>query len=158
MLPVDFIQGPVALLGDASHPTLPYQGQGAAMAVEDGAILGLLLDRWQEQGPSSSGRKRHSELTSLMLLYEDMRQERAKINGEGAMLTRHYYHLPDGPAQIARDEHLATMPLTAWKGKSEWNWADAEYQQTLLGFDALADTMERFEKWNVSGASTQSVL
>jgi len=27
-------QGTLALLGDASHPTLPYQGQGAAMAVE----------------------------------------------------------------------------------------------------------------------------
>ncbi|KAK5025884.1 hypothetical protein LTR13_010348 [Exophiala sideris] len=36
-------KGSVALLGDACHPTLPYQGQGAAMAVEDGASLGRLL-------------------------------------------------------------------------------------------------------------------
>jgi salicylate hydroxylase len=29
----------VTLLGDAAHPTLPYLAQGAAMAIEDGAIL-----------------------------------------------------------------------------------------------------------------------
>ncbi|MED5358994.1 MAG: FAD-dependent monooxygenase [Pseudomonadota bacterium] len=27
------------LIGDAAHPTLPYLAQGAAMAVEDAAIL-----------------------------------------------------------------------------------------------------------------------
>src|SRR6202008_64795 len=29
----------VTLLGDAAHPTLPYLAQGAAMAIEEGAIL-----------------------------------------------------------------------------------------------------------------------
>lgn len=31
--------GPIAMLGDAVHPMPPYLGQGAAMAVEDGAML-----------------------------------------------------------------------------------------------------------------------
>jgi hypothetical protein len=60
--------------------------------------------------------------------------------------------------EIARDEHLASMPSTAWKGKSAWNWADAGYQQNLLGFDVFADTRKRFEEWNVCGASTQIAL
>jgi salicylate hydroxylase len=30
----------IALLGDAAHPMLPFMGQGAAMAIEDGVILG----------------------------------------------------------------------------------------------------------------------
>ena len=34
------ISGRVALLGDAAHPMLPFMGQGAAMAIEDGVILG----------------------------------------------------------------------------------------------------------------------
>jgi len=34
----------VTLLGDAAHPTLPYLAQGAAMAVEDGAVLTRALD------------------------------------------------------------------------------------------------------------------
>ena len=35
-----FVQGPVVLLGDAAHPMLPFMGQGAAMAIEDGVVLG----------------------------------------------------------------------------------------------------------------------
>ncbi|KAL5360649.1 hypothetical protein BJX96DRAFT_165316 [Aspergillus floccosus] len=35
----------VALLGDAAHPLLPFLGQGAAMAVEDGLSLGAILSR-----------------------------------------------------------------------------------------------------------------
>ena len=36
-------QGPVTLLGDAAHPMLPYLAQGAAMAIEDAAVLGRRL-------------------------------------------------------------------------------------------------------------------
>src|SRR5581483_8506507 len=32
-------KGPATLLGDAAHPTLPYLAQGAAMAIEDAAVL-----------------------------------------------------------------------------------------------------------------------
>jgi salicylate hydroxylase len=35
--------GRVTLLGDAAHPTLPYLAQGAAMAIEDGAVLSRAL-------------------------------------------------------------------------------------------------------------------
>ena len=33
----------VTLLGDAAHPTLPYLAQGAAMSIEDGAVLTRVL-------------------------------------------------------------------------------------------------------------------
>ena len=32
--------GPVALIGDAAHASLPYLAQGAAMALEDAVVLG----------------------------------------------------------------------------------------------------------------------
>ena len=35
--------GRVTLLGDACHPTLPFMAQGAAMAIEDGAVLARCL-------------------------------------------------------------------------------------------------------------------
>jgi salicylate hydroxylase len=35
--------GPVALLGDAAHPMLPFLAQGAAMAIEDGAVAARCL-------------------------------------------------------------------------------------------------------------------
>jgi salicylate hydroxylase len=37
--------GPVALLGDAAHPMLPYLAQGAAMAIEDAAVAAQCLAR-----------------------------------------------------------------------------------------------------------------
>ena len=40
----------VTLLGDACHPMTPYMAQGAAMAIEDAAVLSRCLDgvepRW----------------------------------------------------------------------------------------------------------------
>ena len=36
--------GPVTLLGDAAHPMLPFLAQGAAMAIEDAAILSRCLE------------------------------------------------------------------------------------------------------------------
>ena len=38
-------QGPVALIGDAAHPMLPYLAQGAAMAIEDAAVAAQCLAR-----------------------------------------------------------------------------------------------------------------
>ena len=35
----------MTILGDAAHATLPYLAQGAAMAVEDGAILSRALEQ-----------------------------------------------------------------------------------------------------------------
>ena len=36
-------RGRVAVLGDAAHPMLPYLGQGACQAIEDGAVLATAL-------------------------------------------------------------------------------------------------------------------
>lgn len=35
-----WVKGRIALLGDAAHPMLPYMGQGASSAIEDGVVLG----------------------------------------------------------------------------------------------------------------------
>ena len=37
-------EGRITLLGDACHPTLPFMAQGAAMAIEDAAVLAGCLD------------------------------------------------------------------------------------------------------------------
>ena len=40
---VEWTSGLVSLLGDASHPMVPFMAQGAAMAIEDAAILARCL-------------------------------------------------------------------------------------------------------------------
>ncbi len=38
-------RGPVTLIGDAAHPTLPYLASGAVMALEDAVVLGQEVER-----------------------------------------------------------------------------------------------------------------
>lgn len=41
-----WVEGRVALLGDACHPSLPFLAQGAVMALEDACILGRAFDEY----------------------------------------------------------------------------------------------------------------
>lgn len=59
-----FTKNRVALIGDAAHPMLPFFGMGAAMAMEDGAIIARCLT---ELGPPDQAFKQ----------YEILRMERA---------------------------------------------------------------------------------
>ncbi|WP_439619023.1 FAD-dependent monooxygenase [Shinella sp.] len=59
-------QGRMVLLGDACHPMKPHMAQGAAMAIEDAAMLARCL---QEVGPNA--------YATAFALYEANRRERA---------------------------------------------------------------------------------
>jgi salicylate hydroxylase len=130
------------------------------MAVEDGAILGLLLARVQRRNLSPLPTVRNAQLTSVLQLYEQLRKQRTEVNVSGAVLTREFYHLPDGESQLNRDRELSELPTAKWQGPSKWNWGDAKYQKSLLGFDVLADAENRFDQWsrNGFGAVISSVL
>ncbi|EQL01931.1 salicylate hydroxylase [Ophiocordyceps sinensis CO18] len=41
---------PVCLLGDAGHPMMPHQSQGACMAIEDAAALGIVFSKTNFDG------------------------------------------------------------------------------------------------------------
>ncbi|MDE2285374.1 MAG: FAD-dependent monooxygenase [Hyphomicrobiales bacterium] len=49
--------GNVTLLGDACHPMTPYMAQGAAMAIEDAAILARCLEGVDRDGVASAFRR-----------------------------------------------------------------------------------------------------
>ena len=49
-----WVEGNVALLGDACHPMTPYMAQGAAMAIEDAAILSRCLDGVDRDGVAAA--------------------------------------------------------------------------------------------------------
>ncbi|XWX01650.1 hypothetical protein V2A60_009678 [Cordyceps javanica] len=137
-----------ALLGDACHPSLPYLGQGAAMAVEDGATLGALLSRYNATKIAQDQCQQNQQISRLLHLYQDLRKSRAEILVAGATDTRHYYHLPDGSAQEKRDEELAKLSGMSWNGPCVFNWGDAEYQKNLLSFDAGAHAAEGMKDWD----------
>jgi salicylate hydroxylase len=87
--------GAVALLGDAAHPMFPFLGQGAAQAIEDAAVLAACI-------VAGSG-----EPAAALRRYERIRRPRATRIQELSRGRQETNHLPDGPAQQARDAALA---------------------------------------------------
>jgi salicylate hydroxylase len=49
----EWTEGPVALLGDAAHPMLPFLGIGATLALEDAVLLGRSLAEAPGQSPGA---------------------------------------------------------------------------------------------------------
>ncbi|EPQ53357.1 FAD/NAD P-binding domain-containing protein [Gloeophyllum trabeum ATCC 11539] len=88
--------GRIVLLGDACHPMLPYRAQGAAMAIEDAAVLGNLFSRVSHQ----------SQIKPLLHAYMSLRLPRTADTQNQSRLNQHIFHLPDGPEQEKRDEAM----------------------------------------------------
>ncbi|CAK1367378.1 unnamed protein product [Cercospora beticola] len=146
-----WVQGNAVLLGDACHPTLPYQAQGAAMAVEDGAVLGYLLSVYQRDLQAEDGKLHAEPITSVLKLYEKMRKRRTTLNVAGADQNRIFYHMHDGPEQQERDAEMAGFDFE--KGRSSRGWLDSEYNKDLLGYDAVEDAAAVYRQWRTPTAS-----
>jgi salicylate hydroxylase len=58
-------KGRATILGDAAHPMLPYLGQGACQAMEDGVVLAMALDQMAD------------DPTGALKMYERVRLPRA---------------------------------------------------------------------------------
>ncbi|KAK1543947.1 hypothetical protein CPAR01_04580 [Colletotrichum paranaense] len=142
--------GRIALLGDACHPTLPYQAQGAAMAVEDGAVLGKLLGQLESSGLYHDGTR--DTVLGMLEIYENLRKSRTTINVQGARSNQRAYHLPDGPIQESRDAWLRSEPRGA--SLDGFTLADTAYLEVILGFDALEECVDAFEHWKAGQSQT----
>jgi salicylate hydroxylase len=113
-------RGRVTLLGDAAHPMLPYLGQGACQAIEDGAVLATALSAAGADPPAGLGR------------YERTRRPRASR----VVLTARERGLSN---------HL-TSPFAAWRRDLAIAWRkrvhprDPEGRGTawLAGYDATS--------------------
>ncbi|KAK5394843.1 hypothetical protein LTR07_006600 [Exophiala xenobiotica] len=138
-----WVSGNAITIGDASHPSLPYQAQGAAMAVEDGCVLGTLLGRLQDSDLIPEADKR-DKIHSILELCEGLRKNRTTLQVRGAIANRYMFHLPDGPEQEQRDKELAEVD---WVKPCRWQWADFGYQKKMLGFEMVQDTNNAFEVW-----------
>jgi len=107
--------GGVGLIGDAAHAMLPFQAQGAAMGIEDAAILAPLL--MTEPDAASAFRR-----------YEAMRRPRVdrvrKISNSNGFA----FHL-EWPFTIARDLTIRAQGPRGHLKRLEW----------LYGFDAAPE-------------------
>jgi len=87
-------EGRISLLGDAAHPMLPYLGQGAAMAVEDGCVLADCIAGMPD--PAAALRR-----------YETLRKPRTTRAQLGSRHRAKENHLASPFARFRRDLRLA---------------------------------------------------
>ncbi|MDG2072762.1 MAG: FAD-dependent monooxygenase [Pseudomonadales bacterium] len=101
--------GRVSLLGDACHPTLPFMAQGAAMAIEDAAVLAACLgDR--------------SDIAASLMRYQNLRMARTKRIQRVSRRNAYVFHM-SGMVSAVRNV-LAGRML-------------ADTMDWLYGYDAL---------------------
>jgi salicylate hydroxylase len=101
-----WVNGRLALLGDAAHAMLPFFGQGAAQAVEDAEALSACLAGVAPEA-----------IPEALKRYESIRLPRAskvQLMSRGREVQN---HLPDGPEQERRDAGFAAgdpLRQSAW--------------------------------------------
>ena len=88
-------KGRTTILGDAAHPMLPYLGQGAGQAIEDGCVLAAALA------------KLHDDPVSALQLYERSRRPRASRVVLTARARGDDNHLVSPIAALRRDVAIA---------------------------------------------------
>lgn len=108
-------QGPIALLGDASHGMLPFAAQGAGMAIEDAAVLaaGLAASHGEGRGGTAA------EVATTLQRYGALRRPRVKRVQQLARQNGVIYHLP-GAAAIARDIAMRALGPDRLLARQSW--------------------------------------
>lgn len=111
--------GPVGLIGDAAHAMLPFQAQGAAMAIEDAALLAAEMDT------ADSPEKAFARFAALRTGRVEKVRRLSARNGS-------IFHLP-GPFCYARDFAIARTDPTDHFKRLDW----------LYGYDPFDVTKRR---------------
>ena len=105
-----WIKGPVALLGDAAHAMMPFMAQGAAMAIEDAAVLAGAL--------AAAG----DDIPAGLRAYEAARRPRVMRAAEAARKTGEYFHW-DEPRAGMRNAILRAVGTRLILARSDWIYA-----------------------------------
>jgi salicylate hydroxylase len=101
--------GPVTLLGDACHATLPFMAQGAAMAIEDAAVLSRCL-------------REGSEVQASLKQYEALRKPRTTYVQRASQRNGRVFH---------------ARPPLSWLRDRVAPWAGRQTMARLYDYDAL---------------------
>lgn len=133
-----WVHNSTALVGDACHPTLPHMAQGAAQAIEDAAVLGVVLSRLPDTSPES--------VNKALCAYETVRKERAETLVELAAASARGLHLGDDNEAARKKRDAEFAALKEGKGPVPDKWADAEVQKMVYSFDCDREAEREMER------------
>ncbi|KAI1209037.1 FAD/NAD(P)-binding domain-containing protein [Annulohypoxylon truncatum] len=126
-----------AFLGDSCHPMLPYLGQGATSAIEDGAVLGRLLGHIQTK----------EQIGKALEMYEQLRKHRGDAIVKETIVQRDVFQIVDGPKQRERDELLLSQLNEETKhAPFPIRLLCPQFQPWLFGYDACAEVDKAVSK------------
>ena len=107
-----WVDGRVALLGDAAHPTLQYLAQGACMAMEDGVVLA------QEMAARPEAPEKALEA------YRRRRVLRtARVQLQSRAVGDHIYH-PAGAHAALRNSIMSAKTTEQWFDAIAWLYGE----------------------------------
>jgi len=129
--------GCVALLGDACHPTLPHLSQGAAMAIEDGAVVAEALSLAPNTDPTT--------LARVLKVFELSRRDWTTQLVNLAFFSGRTLHLGDGKAKEERDRQFAEAKARG-EGVVPDKWASPEVQKMIYSNDCVANLRVDFDE------------
>jgi salicylate hydroxylase len=116
--PMDrWTKGRITLLGDACHPTLPYLGQGAVMAIEDAYVVAARLEKYAHDPAIAFAR------------YEEIRRNRTAAVVRKSHENRKQIFSP----ALANEGGVATAVTQQWQRERV-----AERLDWLYTYDATA--------------------
>jgi len=102
-----WVDGRVALLGDAAHPMLQYFAQGACQAMEDAVCLSHMLSQ-------------HDDQAAALEAYRAQRFLRtAKVQLMSRAIGEHIYHPAGGHARL-RNAIMSAKTSEEWYGELAW--------------------------------------
>lgn len=102
----------------------PYLAQGAAMGIEDAAILGGILEVFPDA----------KDLAESLAMYEKLRVGRTSMVAAASIDSRWFTQMEDGPEQEKRDEYLLSHP-GIWPNHINIR-SRKEFLDELFGYDA----------------------
>lgn len=111
-------KGRVVLLGDAAHAVVPFLAQGAAMAIEDAALLGDLIGSAQNKPDARSGLALN-EIQEIYSSYHQKRFGRCRRVLSKSMFQSHIYHAASYIAKV-RNAGLKVTPSSLLLRQYDW--------------------------------------
>ena len=104
----NWVEGRVALLGDAAHPMLQYYAQGACMAMEDAVFLSHAIE------------KHGDNIKQALIYYNRGRAVRTARVQMGSRLIGEYIYHPAGAKADVRNATMSAMSEEEYFAEFAW--------------------------------------
>lgn len=115
----NWVDGRVALLGDAAHPTLQYFAQGACMALEDGVCLAHMLATHPD------------DIETALKAYNRQRAVRTARIQMGSRLIGEYIYHPAGAVADMRNATMQAKTPEQWYDQLQWLYGGTGLNSTF---------------------------